>query len=60
VFLDATYCKVRINPRVVSQAVDLVAAMLTERFPAVAEMLLDAKVDLTAFEDFPHAHWRKI
>ncbi len=40
--------------------VDLVAQMLTDKFPAVAQMLLDAKADLTAFADFPHAHWRKI
>ncbi|MHB1329871.1 MAG: IS256 family transposase [Gemmatimonadales bacterium] len=40
--------------------VDLVAGMLTDKFPAVAEMLLDAKADLTAFADFPLPHWRKI
>jgi putative transposase len=40
--------------------VDLVADMLTKQFPAVAQMLLDAKADLTAFADFPLAHWRKI
>jgi len=40
--------------------VDLVANMLHSRFPAVAQMLTDAKADLTAFADFPHAHWRKI
>jgi putative transposase len=40
--------------------VDRVADMLTSQFPAVAQMLLDAKADLTAFADFPHAHWRKI
>jgi len=40
--------------------VDLVAEMLGKQFPAVAEMLLDAKADLTAFSDFPHGHWRKI
>jgi len=40
--------------------VDLVATMLTGQFPAVAQMLTDAKADLTAFADFPHAHWRKI
>ena len=34
--------------------------MLRGRFPAVADMLLDAQADLTAFADFPHAHWRKI
>ena len=44
----------------VDKQVDLVADMLRGRFPAVADMLLDAKADLTAFADFPHAHWRKI
>ena len=33
--------------------VDLVADMLAGQFPAVAQMLLDAKADLTAFADFP-------
>ena len=33
----------------------LVADMLAGQFPAVADMLLDAKADLTAFADFPHA-----
>jgi putative transposase len=40
--------------------VDKVADMLTEQFPAVAQLLLDAKADLTAFSDFPRAHWQKI
>ncbi len=40
--------------------VDRVADMLTGQFPAVAQMLLDAKADLTSFSDFPQAHWRKI
>jgi putative transposase len=40
--------------------VDVVADMLTKQFPAVAQLLLDAKADLTAFADFPHAHWQKI
>jgi putative transposase len=40
--------------------VDLVAGMLQGQFPAVADLLRDAKTDLTAFADFPHAHWRKI
>ena len=44
----------------VRKQVDLVAEMLTSQFPAVAQMLLDAKADLTAFADFPQAHWRKI
>jgi putative transposase len=34
--------------------------MLAGEFPAVAELLLDAKADLTAFADFPQAHWQKI
>ena len=40
--------------------VDVVADTLRERFPAVAGMLTDAKTDITAFADFPDAHWRKI
>jgi len=40
--------------------VDLVADMLAEQFPAVAELLRDAKADLTAFADFPKLHWPKI
>ena len=40
--------------------VDLVADMLHGQFPAVAQMLLDAKADLTAFADFPRSHWQKI
>ena len=44
----------------VRDQVDLVAKMLDGQFPAVADMLLQAKADLTAFSDFPHAHWRKI
>ena len=40
--------------------VDNVAAMLTAQFPAVAQLLLDAKTDLTAFSDFPRPHWQKI
>jgi putative transposase len=40
--------------------VDVVADMLARQFPAVAGQLREAKEDLTAFADFPHAHWRKI
>ena len=40
--------------------VDKVADMLAEQFPGVAELLHDAKADLTAFSDFPRAHWQKI
>jgi putative transposase len=44
----------------VRRHVDVVADMLTHQFPAVAQLLLDAKTDLTAFADFPHLHWQKI
>lgn len=44
----------------VREQVDTVAATLQARFPAVADMLLEAKEDITAFADFPQAHWRKI
>lgn len=40
--------------------VDAVADMLLDRFPGVAELLLDARCDITAFADFPQAHWRKV
>ncbi|MET9910376.1 IS256 family transposase [Streptomyces sp. NPDC006476] len=37
-----------------------VADMLGRQFPKVRAMLLEAKVDLTAFADFPERHWKKI
>jgi putative transposase len=40
--------------------VDVVAGLLQAKYPAIAAMLTDAKADLTAFADFPEAHWRKI
>ena len=46
--------------REVRAQVDKVADMLDEQFPTVAELLRDAKADLTAFSDFPRAHWQKI
>ena len=44
----------------VREQVDDVADTLAGRFPAVADLLREAKADLTAFADFPQAHWRKI
>lgn len=44
----------------VRDQVDTVAATLRPRFPAVADLLTDARADITAFADFPEAHWRKI
>ena len=37
-----------------------VAKTLKRQFPDVANMLLDAETDLTAFADFGVAHWVKI
>ena len=37
--------------------VDLVASMLAGQFPAVAQILPEAKTDLTASSDFPRPHW---
>jgi putative transposase len=44
----------------VREAVENVAATLERQFPAVAMLLRDAREDITAFADFPQAHWRKI
>jgi len=48
------------TPDAVAAQVDTVAATLDRQFPAVADLLLEAKADVTAFATFPHAHWRKI
>lgn len=40
--------------------VEQVATTLDAQFPQVAEMLRDATEQITAFADFPEAHWRKI
>lgn len=39
---------------------NVVADMLGRQFPQVKTMLLDAAADITAFADFPPAHWKKI
>jgi putative transposase len=48
------------NPKAVRAQLDHVAKTLQSSHPRVAEMLRDAKADVTAFSDFPLAHWRKI
>jgi putative transposase len=48
------------TPDTVREAVENVAATLDRQFPAVATMLRDAREEITAFADFPPAHWRKI
>jgi len=44
----------------VREQVETVAAMLAPKLPVVADMLREAREDITAFADFPEAHWRKI
>jgi putative transposase len=44
----------------VREQVETVAGMLEPKLPAVAGMLRDAREEITAFADFPEAHWRKI
>ena len=44
----------------VRDRVDTIAATLEAQFPAVAAMLREGKEQITAFADFPEAHWRKI
>ncbi len=44
----------------VREQFEVVAGTLTGKFPLVAQLLRDAREDLTAFADFPPAHWRKI
>ena len=40
--------------------VEVVAAMLEPKLPVVADMLRGAREEITAFADFPNAHWRKV
>jgi len=44
----------------VRDQLDVIAAMLGRQFPKVEQMLREAANDLTAFADFPVAHWKKI
>jgi putative transposase len=48
------------TPKAVRAQLDHVADTLAVSHPRVAEMLEEAKADVTAFADFPLAHWRKI
>ncbi|WP_010360715.1 IS256 family transposase, partial [Streptomyces acidiscabies] len=53
VFAQTTGEQVRIQ-------LNVVADMLGRQFPQVKKMLLEAATDITAFADFPPAHWKKI
>ena len=44
----------------VRMQLDVIATMLGKQFPKVEEMLREAAEDITAFADFPVAHWKKI
>ena len=44
----------------VRDQLDVIATMLGRQFPKVEAMLRDAADDVTAFADFPVAHWKKI
>lgn len=48
------------TPDAVRDQLDAVADSLHQTHPSIAGMLRDAKSDLTAFADFPQAHWPKI
>ena len=48
------------TPREVATQLETVAGMLEPQFPAAAALLREAGPDLTAFADFPRAHWKKI
>lgn len=44
----------------VREQVEVVATMLEAKLPDVATMLREAREEITAFADFPEAHWSKI
>ena len=44
----------------VRDQLDVIATMLGRQFPKVEAMLREASDDLTAFADFPPAHWKRI
>ena len=53
IFAQPDACRVR-------EQVETVAGTLQVSMPKVAELLRDARTDLTAFAGFPAEHWRKI
>src|SRR6266540_5131022 len=44
----------------VAAQLDEITTMLHRQFPAVADMLTDARAELLAFSNFPAVHWKKI
>jgi putative transposase len=49
---------VQTTTEAVRTQLNMVADMLGRQFPQVKTMLLDAATDITAFVDFPTAHWK--
>jgi len=48
------------NEPAVEQQWDQVITKLTEKFPAAAALMAEAREDVLAFRSFPAEHWRKI
>ena len=48
------------NEPAVEQQWDQVITMFTEKFPAAATLMAEAREDVLAFRSFPAEHWRKI
>ena len=48
------------TPDTVREQLSTIAGMLGRQFPKVETMLREAADDVTAFADFPQAHWKKI
>jgi transposase-like protein len=48
------------NESAVEQQWDQVITKLTEKFPAAAALMAEAREDVLAFRSFPAEHWRKI
>ena len=51
---------VQAEAEAVEQQWDQVITMLTEKLPAAAALMQQAKEDVLAFRNFPPEHWRKI
>src|SRR5680860_727692 len=60
--IGATVRTIFVQPDVESTRTQLrqVASMLETRYPKAAELLADAEHDVTAYAEFPQAHWSKI
>jgi putative transposase len=57
----ATQCQFFAQPdaRSVRAQLHVIAGMLGRQFPKVETMLRDAASEITAFADFPVAHWKR-